>query len=1170
MVAASSAAPRIAGRYERLGIVGRGATGAVYRARDHLHRRIVALKTVALEQAETGVFDSRLAPRSVGMADLLAREFLLLARHRHPNVVASLDYGRDDAGRPFFTMDLQENACTLRAASRDRSVATKVDLLVQLLHALAYLHRRGLVHRDVKPDNALVSSGVVKLVDFGLAVAAGQLDEAPCGTLAYCAPEVLRGAPANARADLYSVGVIAYEILTGRHPFDTSSPARLLQSVFQSDPDFTTAAIDPSLHPVLRRLLDRDPAHRFQSALDVVGALTEAVGRALPLETVSTRESFLQSAEFVGRHAELRRLQLALPTVAGSGGGARVVCGESGIGKSRLLEELAVEAMVRDVRVLRGQSLRAGSRPYEPWISVLRLLLLLAEPTAFESSVVALVVPDVAAVLERDVPTAPELEPEATHVRLVRVLEALLRRCGQPLLVLLEDMQWAGAESLKLFVRVQTLASEVPILLVASFRAEDSRALPEELSLAENIHLARLSASAVGRLCAALIGDREEGDEGRRNLVDLVVRKSDGNVFAVLEVVRTLADEAGGLERVAALREPERLFAGRVGSLLDRRVERLSEQERAFLRTAAVAGRELDFDVLSRVHPHLDVRACAERAAEAAVLSSVQGRWWFAHDKLRDALLDALSETERRRVHREVANAVLAVAPGDAATLAYHFRAAGQSTREKEFAALAGNQFLRSGAYHEAIPYFRRALHLAAPDADAPIARARLQRQLGEALFRCGKLVEARECLGAALATLGRPLPEKGAPLVCKLLGEACTQLVLRARNARGSEGPPPPHATIQRFEEAILAYTQLSRLAHHLNDERLVLYVTLSALNLSERGRLLAHNARLAAVTGAVMGIVPAHRWARFYFETARKLGERLDETSIRAFVLAHQGYYEAGIGQWQQCCKHLEQSIALYDETGDVRLGEESISILAYALCYKGETRRSLELFQRLERSGEERGDGQIVSWGLTNRIRLLVRSGQHANVEPLLERVDGVLIDGITRAVRDGVGVDLQLARRDLASARKAATAAASRLVESAPRSFMACSAYASIAETLVACWADSHGEDRRLRDAAVRANRALAKVARVFPIAEPARLIHEGSFQAARGRSARARALWEQAERLAARGELPLDEALARAALAGLPASARPMASHQAPRSLHPPATSPRRPRLPTML
>jgi serine/threonine protein kinase len=201
MVAASSDSPRIARRYQRLGIVGRGATGAVYRARDRLHRRLVALKTISpLEPPDAGVFDSHLpTDQPVPIADLLARR--------------------------------------LRSRGGDGS-------------------RRQVALRH----------------------------------------EVLRGAPISPRADLYSVGVIAHEILAGRHPFDTSSPARLLQSVFQSSPDFTTAAIAPGLQPVLQRLLARDPADRFENALDVVGALTAGLGRPLPLETVSTRESFLQSA----------------------------------------------------------------------------------------------------------------------------------------------------------------------------------------------------------------------------------------------------------------------------------------------------------------------------------------------------------------------------------------------------------------------------------------------------------------------------------------------------------------------------------------------------------------------------------------------------------------------------------------------------------------------------------------------------------------------------------------------------------------------------------------------------------------------------------------------------------------------------------------------------------
>ena len=156
------------------------------------------------------------------------------------------------------------------------------------------------------------------------------------------------------------------------------------------------------------------------------------------------------------------------------------------------------------------------------------------------------------------------------------------------------------------------------------------------------------------------------------------------------------------------------------------------------------------------------------------------------------------------------------------------------------------------------------------------------------------------------------------------------------------------------------------------MNDEPLVLYVTLCALNLAERGaprappraarrRLRRRDGpRARAQVGALL--------LRRAYELAPK-----NDKSLRALILAHEGYYEAGIGRFGECRAHLEESIELYERIGDARLGEESISILAYARFYEGALERSLELYDRLQRSGEERGDAQITGWGLANRIKV-----------------------------------------------------------------------------------------------------------------------------------------------------------------------------------------------------
>src|SRR5262249_27350270 len=140
---------------------------------------------------------------------------------------------------------------------------------------------------------------------------------------------------------------------------------------------------------------------------------------------------------------------------------------------------------------------------------------------------------------------------EATHIRLVRALEALLRRCHQPLLIVLEDIHWAGAESLKMFASIQALASELPLLLIASYRSDEHPTMPRELAGTTIIELGRLSDGAISELCASMFGTQTSAEPlALRKLATFVWGQSNGNAFLALEVMRTLAQDAGGLERM--------------------------------------------------------------------------------------------------------------------------------------------------------------------------------------------------------------------------------------------------------------------------------------------------------------------------------------------------------------------------------------------------------------------------------------------------------------------------------------------------------------------------------------------------------------------------------------------------------------------------------------------
>jgi hypothetical protein len=366
-----------------------------------------------------------------------------------------------------------------------------VALLIQLLQALAYLHRRGILHRDLKPDNVLVVEGQVKVLDFGLAVGREHLDETDgnvVGTLAYMAPEVLEGEPASEASDLYAVGVMAYELFAGRHPFDTTSLAALLLDIQTSTPDVEALALTDEVKQVLKQLLVKAPLTRYSNAYEVINLYVEATNRPeLVVETIAIRESYLQAAEFVGRETELEQLSQALKQALTGAGSGWLIGGESGVGKTRLLEELRTQALVEGAVVLEGQAVSEGGAPYQVWREVLQRLCLTVDLSDLEAGVLKMLAPDISRLLDHEVPDAPPLAPKEAYRRLLDVLGALLQRPSQPLVVILEDMQRAREESVGLHSHLSQTLGETRLLLLVSYRDDERPHLPAVLPFMEHL-----------------------------------------------------------------------------------------------------------------------------------------------------------------------------------------------------------------------------------------------------------------------------------------------------------------------------------------------------------------------------------------------------------------------------------------------------------------------------------------------------------------------------------------------------------------------------------------------------------------------------------------------------------------------------------------------------------
>jgi eukaryotic-like serine/threonine-protein kinase len=276
------------GPYEIVGALGAGGMGEVYRARDTRLGRDVAVKIL---------------PAAFASDDDRLRRFEQEARTagllNHPNILTIYDVGTHD-GHPYVVSELLEGE-TLRARLQQGAMPARktVDLTLQIAHGLAAAHEKGIVHRDLKPENLFVTSDSrAKILDFGLAklkqpdVAAKQsslqtvaaVDTQPglvLGTVGYMSPEQVRGAPADHRSDIFSLGTIIHEMLTGRRAFQRDTAAETMSAILKDDPDpFSDSAIPLALARVVGYCMEKDPAERFQSARDVALALTAASGPA--------------------------------------------------------------------------------------------------------------------------------------------------------------------------------------------------------------------------------------------------------------------------------------------------------------------------------------------------------------------------------------------------------------------------------------------------------------------------------------------------------------------------------------------------------------------------------------------------------------------------------------------------------------------------------------------------------------------------------------------------------------------------------------------------------------------------------------------------------------------------------------------------------------------------
>jgi predicted ATPase len=777
------------GRYRVERFLGERGRKRVYLARDTEGDRQVA---VAVFETE-GVEETVLA-RSRREAQAMRR----LGEHQH--VVTVFDAGEAD-GKPYIVSRFMPGGDveSLLDSARGRRLPVEraLEIGADVCRALEHAHARGIVHRDLKPANAwLAEDGTARLGDFGLAAtdrrSRAAVEGMLVGTVAYLPPEQALGRASDQRSDLYSLGAMLYEMLTGQPPFPGDDAVAIISQHLNAAPvpPSRHADVPEAVDDLVLRLLAKAPEDRPESAAAARSELERLA--AAPAEAEGETDEGeenplgrLARGVFVGRERELDHLRDGLEEALAGGGRLLLVVGEPGIGKTRTAEELATYARVRGAKVHWGRCHEGEGAPaYWPWAQAIRSYVRDADPVALAWEIgqgagdIAQLAPEVRERLG-EVPEPPPLDPDEARFRLFDSVATFLASASRsrPLVLVLDDLHWADESSLLLLKFVARQVSDAGLLLVGTYRdVELGRHHPLARTLAElaeiqgsrRVSLRGLDTDAVERFI-----EMTAGIDPPPGLAAAVHEQTEGNPFFVTEVVRLMVSE-GSLERAAAADGWELAIPQGVREVVGRRLDRLSQQANDVLTMAAAVGREFELDVLERLDgvPREELTQAIEQAVESQVVSETgrsPGRFAFSHALVRETLYAELTGPRRVEVHRRIAEALEEIHGADAqppvAELAYHFIEAapgGEAEKAIEYAERAAQRAVAQFAHEDAALHYQRALEvLELSRGNDPERRLALLLRLGEAQRRSGRSIASRETLEEA-ASIARGSGDTG------------------------------------------------------------------------------------------------------------------------------------------------------------------------------------------------------------------------------------------------------------------------------------------------------------------------------------------------------------------------------------------------------------------------
>ncbi len=970
----------IADRYRLIQKLGEGGMAVVYLAHDEELNRAVAVKI--LSSSQTADIDIR----------RFQTEFELITSLRHPHIVTVYNYGLEGT-RPYVVMEYMKGQTLRSLMDSNRTTFgslheahllsddTTLSFTIQILRALDHIHTYRIVHRDLKPTNILIDEqGNAKLMDFGIATRIGRASVMTgnghiVGTVAYLSPEQARDVAIDGKSDLYSLGVLLYEMLTGRLPFMGDDPIEVIKQHLNDSPPslrWIRPDVPVLLEMVTHKLLEKDPKARFQSAREVLDLLES--GRPSPIEVrplVRQHSTWSPIRRFIGREDELQLLHQAVRGAQDGRGSVFLLAGEVGIGKSRLLEHFRSTIRLGGGQIYSSVCEFQDHAPFKPLVDIIDGIIdssvypvgeYLRKLADWQVNQLIHVFPRLREILSGE--DYPGVETTtAIPGSKAKLLDAVLDFFTQiaqelPLILIFEDLQWADSSSLDVLHHFARNIAHTRILICGTFHRESLLpSTPHVKHMSEDgesplsrliedmkgephfrlIILRRLSLQETSALVDALLDGEVEGLD---QLSQRVYDKSEGNPLFVCEIIKLLVEE-GILRRedeywkcdtagLAAFPLPES-----IREVTRRKLAGLDSSCRELLHCAAVIGREFDLDILkaswygtTRQLPLLLDSLIQARLLEPR-FDYHQTRYAFTYPEIREVLHDEISIRRRKELHRRVGLFMEQRYKGRydqvASGLAYHFRQSGDSEQAITYSVLAGDTARVAHAPEAALHHYLLALDL--------LGESPSDHRVHHIMIHCGDLY----------TRMG--------------LYEEARQIFQRTVTRCRSD------------EETSAIYCRMAEVARREGsyDTALSLLSQAAALQGTHSGTAaLAHTYNvISAIFRKKSEYVDARNYALLALDAAHMAGDRAGMAAAKDNL----GIVAELEGEWDTAIAYYESSLRLFRESGDP---EDLLTVynhLGILHSKTGNLDRATQCYEQYLRMAHEVGDSLRIANAYSN---------------------------------------------------------------------------------------------------------------------------------------------------------------------------------------------------------